>query len=347
MHTIDAVTPCNFPIAFSQVREDPQLDLHALQNIKPDARILMIGSGGDTLLHLATSHSFKSIDVVDANASQLKLCRLKCKLLEFSTNKRLQLLGHKDYDPELRLQEVTQVCRELDIDAKDLGPTEIIAHEGLDYLGRFERLFLEIQKNLKHTQKKLRQAQVLDPKSQRELQETFQEFFALPTLVSLFGPEATQNPQQDFDKHFLAQTQKFIANPTAYDSPFLHQFLCGAFQQKTYAWHDSNLQDLNPAIKFHQVPMHEHLKTSAKNSYDFIHLSNILDWLSVDEARDLLKNVKRCLSPEGKVLIRQLNSKLDIRGCAPFLNWDKKISEYYLQKDQSFFYRQIHCGSNS
>ena len=47
-------------------------------------------------------------------------------------------------------------------------------------------------------------------------------------------------------------------------------------------------------------------------SYDFVHLSNILDWLSPEEARATLDVAHAALRPGGWVLIRQLNSTLDI-----------------------------------
>ena len=350
MNYLEQVTQHEYPIAFSQVREDPRLDLQALQNCGSHARVLMIASGGDSLAYLACQKSIQSLNVLDANPAQILLSRLKIKLLELEPAERLQLLGHHQLAPEIRLHKISRLCQSMNIDIKALGSQTTLATEGLDYLGRFERLFHAMQNELSITIKnKLhsKQAFSLDPNNHAELQTLFQKYFSLPILTSLFGPEATQNPLQNFDTHFLQQTLSFLQKPEAYQSPFIQQFLCGKFLNHSYAWHSLQAQKNSAPIHYHNEIMYDFLKISDDASFDFIHLSNILDWLSPIQASELLAEVNRCLSPQGKVFIRQLNSSLNIRDCAPFLNWHIKASEFFLQQDQSFFYRQIHFGSKS
>ena len=348
--TLDDVTPLSFPIAFSQVREDPRLDLKALKTCGANPRVLMIASGGDSLAYLATQIPLSSISVLDANPAQIKLSRLKLKLLELPKIKRMQYLGHAPLAPTTRLQELCKICSELSFELSDLGPESIIASEGLDYLGRFERLFRAIQNKLSIKTKEALKPGLpgfIDQSVLDELKDVFHEHFSLPVLVSLFGEEATQNPHQNFESHFLEQTLKFLQKPGALHSPFIQQFLCGEFHQRAYAWHSLPPQILNTPIDYLNLPMCTFLASAPDESFDFIHLSNILDWLNPNQAHDLLRNVHRCLSPSGKVFIRQLNSSLDIRACSPFFNWHTKTSEFFLQQDQSFFYRQIHFGSKA
>ena len=76
-------------------------------------------------------------------------------------------------------------------------------------------------------------------------------------------------------------------------------------------------------------------------SVDFLHLSNILDWLSADEARETLAAAHHALRPGGRLIIRQLNSSLDIPSLFPALAWDKGQGRRLQLTDRSFFYPEI------
>jgi S-adenosylmethionine-diacylglycerol 3-amino-3-carboxypropyl transferase len=81
-----------------------------------------------------------------------------------------------------------------------------------------------------------------------------------------------------------------------------------------------------------------------KESYDLVHLSNILDWLSPAEASRTLELAWQALRPAGVVFIRQLNSTLDIPTLGPMFRWDTQRGEELLRRDRSFFYRHLHLG---
>jgi S-adenosylmethionine-diacylglycerol 3-amino-3-carboxypropyl transferase len=80
---------------------------------------------------------------------------------------------------------------------------------------------------------------------------------------------------------------------------------------------------------------------------DFIHLSNILDWLSPDAARATLAAAHRALKLGGFVLIRQLNSSLNIPALFPSLTWHHDEGRRLQLADRSFFYPQIHLASRT
>ena len=79
-------------------------------------------------------------------------------------------------------------------------------------------------------------------------------------------------------------------------------------------------------------------------AFDFVHLSNILDWLSPDEARATLDLAWRALRPGGWTLIRQLNSNLDIQALGERFQWQRTPAEALHNRDRSFFYRGLHLG---
>jgi S-adenosylmethionine-diacylglycerol 3-amino-3-carboxypropyl transferase len=76
----------------------------------------------------------------------------------------------------------------------------------------------------------------------------------------------------------------------------------------------------------------------------FIHLSNVLDWLSPEQAAATLELAREALVPGGYVLIRQLNSTLDIPALGPQLQWLAELGRELHARDRSFFYRFIHVG---
>ena len=79
-------------------------------------------------------------------------------------------------------------------------------------------------------------------------------------------------------------------------------------------------------------------------SFDFIHLSNILDWLSPEQARDTLDLAWAALRPGGWTLIRQLNSVLDVPTLGSRFNWLSEEAAELHANDRSFFYRELHLG---
>ena len=77
-----------------------------------------------------------------------------------------------------------------------------------------------------------------------------------------------------------------------------------------------------------------------------VHLSNVLDWLDPDAATGTLRNAWSCVAPGGWVVLRQLNSTLDIRalGEAAGWEWDTAWSAELSALDRSFFYSRLHVG---
>ena len=76
--------------------------------------------------------------------------------------------------------------------------------------------------------------------------------------------------------------------------------------------------------------------------FDFIHLSNILDWLAPEEARATLDLAWKALRPGGCTFIRQLNSSLEIEKLGGRFEWQDTTKLH--ERDRSFFYRKLHLG---
>ena len=328
------------PLAFSQVREDPLVDLNVLRSIESNnCRVLMIASGGDTLAHLASQKNIQSIDAVDANPAQLNLSQLKLKLLEFPTDYRLRILGHHPFG---RLADLQSLAKEIGFDLESLGPLHLLEESGPDFAGRYEQLFAAIQNKI--TKKNIELFNQSFDLISESLKEVYDEFFDLDLLIRLFGKEATQNPVQKFGDHFFERTRLFMSKEGCKNSPFLNQMLLGRFEENLYEWLKLPEMEERAKVSFTRAFMLDHMKGIDSESYDFIHLSNILDWLTESQAEELMRQTRRLLTQGGKTVIRQLNSSLDIKAAGSFFKWETDREKELLDRDKSFFYRALHIG---
>lgn len=346
------------PIAFAQVREDASLDLALLEQM-PGRKLrgIMIASGGCTAAALAASDRFSELHLVDINPAQLALCRLKLHLLTTATpNERMEVLGHRPLDAGHRAARIIQALSVLNLEADALGPMSMVAEYGPDHVGRYELLFARLRAELAAHERGLfrvlreqtperRLAQVR-PETDlgQALDEAFDRVMALPTLVQLFGVEATRNSRQPFSRHFAERTRAAIAELPTHDNPYLWQMLLGRFpDQVAYPWLTSPKPDEMPRIEERPGTMDSALQHCG-GGIDFVHLSNILDWLAPEQAARTLELAHDALRPGGQVIIRQLNSTLDIPALAPRLEWLPEQGREMHSRDRSFFYRLIHRG---
>jgi S-adenosylmethionine-diacylglycerol 3-amino-3-carboxypropyl transferase len=345
------------PVAFAQVREDPLLDAWVVERLGPHARVIMIASGGCTLAYLVACSRLAHVDVVDPNPAQLALARLKLYLLQTCDGTgRLALLGHACMPAAEREERLRKALQAIGVPADAMGPPRVWAEEGPDHAGRYERLFGQLREELEPHAAALaqllslrdpaEQARRVDPRAPlgRALDEAFDRAMALPILVHLFGEGATRNRVEPFARHFARRTRHVLATLPAGDNPYLWQILAGRYPPGAAApWLTAPAPDRLQDITWHTGAMTEALRR-APGTYDFVHLSNILDWLSPDEARATLDLAHAGLRPGGWTLVRQLNSTLDVPVLGTGFAWHTKEAEALHARDRSFFYRALHLG---
>ncbi len=318
----------------------------------------MIGSGGCTIAALAQESTVQTIHVVDPNPAQLILCKIKLYLLEhFEISMRTRLLGHDSMAQERRLELSEDLASSFDIKLEDLGTLSDIAVLGLDYCGRYEAIFRAIRdKFLQQTELELEELFSLNdtiaqkdwitdhPNFTSDLAYILNELMDLPILQQLFGPEATRNRITDFSKHFHERTLWCLNNFRAQSNPYLWQMLMAKNPPNhSVMWLQLPQQQSKITYRFFETSIQDYL-VQVDEKYDYIHLSNVLDWLSEEEAHQLLESTWSRLQNNGYTLIRQLNSDLAIRQLGdPFL-WRVEESDRLHANDRSFFYRILHLG---
>jgi S-adenosylmethionine-diacylglycerol 3-amino-3-carboxypropyl transferase len=346
------------PLAFAQVREDAVQDVWLAARQGGPLRVLMTASGGCTAAALAASGYVRQLHLVDPNPAQLALTRLKLRLLETAaTADRLRILGHAPMPAVQRRARLTAELDALGLPADALGPIGVVAALGPDFAGRYERLFVALRAAMADSGAALEAVlQLTDPREQarrvgpgtalgRALDDAFDQVFCLDNLVCLFGAAATANRVEPFARHFAARTRHVLATMPAADNPYLWQMLAGRFPAAASApWLAAAPSPQMPGVTWTSDVMDAALRAAAPGSFDLIHLSNILDWLKPADARATLELARTALRPGGRVVIRQLNSALDVRSAGSLFSWDA-CSEALHARDRSFFYRALHIGA--
>ena len=319
------------PVAFAQVREDPTMDLALLERLGSGLRVVMIASGGCTAASLIASGRTSHVHLIDANPAQIAMARSKLALLlEASFEQRMRLLGHTRQDPDQRRRDGLSLLCSLQLPPDIFGEVEVWSKLGLDQCGRYELLFAELRR------------QLAEQPSTRD--EAFRRVMSQENLVALFGPGATANRAKDFWQHFLCQTERALAIDPSMSGPFLSQMLRGCFASRPHHW-----LALAPPARWPVVTWEVHaalpaLRRLEAKSCDFLHLSNILDWVPIEEARQTLEQAARILRPGGLMALRQLNSTLPVRRLGERVKWHESLSDSLLARDASFFYREFHVG---
>ena len=346
------------PLAFAQVREDPQIDAALLEGFGGKARVVMIASGGDTAALLVARGMAAHLHLVDANPAQLALTRLKLHLLrQPQPPGRGEILGHRHLPGEERARALATLREELALPEAMFGPPEFVAEAGPDYAGRYEVLFRHLREHFAAHRAEVAALMSLDdPAAQARLvapgtalrgalDQAFDTVMCLENLVALFGAEATRNPVQSFSRHFAGRTLHALATLPARTNPFLTQLLLDPPNEAGLPdWLLAAAPTRWPEAVYMNAPMVDALRDLPEGKADFIHLSNILDWLSPEAAAETLSLAGRALRPGGMTVVRQLNSSLNIPPLGPHFGWLDGLAKQWHRRDRSFFYRALHVG---
>lgn len=343
-----AVEAAGLPLAFAQVREDPRLDLELASVLPADATVVMIASGGETAVRLGAL-PLKNLHLVDMNPAQLALTRMKWHLAgDGDSGEVAALLGHApmaDRDERLR-----RVFGELGLEDEVFGPIDFLAEHGPDHAGRYERTFAKLREVLEpwsvEMAAMLRSGALADGLGEA-MDAAFAKVMSLPNLVRLFGEAATQNPRREFHEHFAWRTREVIRRLPVSSNPFLWQILAGRFPEgHRYDWlQEPTVMRAEPV--YHHGRMDEVLASMKESSVDLVHLSNILDWLTVDEASETLAHAHRALKPGGRLILRQLNSTLEVEELGAGLVWNTALGNAMEARDRSYFYPRIFVATRA
>jgi S-adenosylmethionine-diacylglycerol 3-amino-3-carboxypropyl transferase len=259
-------------------------------------------------------------------------------------------------DIRVRESQLRAYLEDISPDENVLGQIDLVARLGPDHAGRYEVLFDRLRQQLsphrlalddvlmRRNPEEQRQLVAPETKLGTALDAAYDEVLSLPNLVRLFGSEATNNPVEAFARHFARRTRHALATLPAADNPYLWQMLAGRFPPGVHSpWLTMKPADRLPGIALTRAAMTEAL-AAHREEFDYVHLSNILDWLTPQEAARTLQLAWQALRPRGYVMIRQLNSSLNIPAAGEQFEWQVGDAQSLHAADRSFFYRELHLG---
>jgi len=313
------------PLQFAVVREDPAVEKAVVEEFGCE-KLLLIGSGGCTALALRGWFPDAALTLVDPNVAQLRHIETKLRVLAAP--------GGPERDA-----------------AFNIGTAEPAA---LHECGNFESLF-----------RLFRQTLDLFILPQVEWEERLEagardwdDVFAHPywpvafdlafgdsLLTEMFGPEAVQHaPRGSYPGYFRERLEAALQAPDLATNPYVHHVFLGKYLHNPEAWPAflrEPPRDLDP-FDCHAVGLAD---VEDFGAFDFVHISNVLDWMDAGSCHNLAHRLARELAPGACVLWRQLNDPRDLVGLfAPTFRFDGARDARLLALERAAFYDQVHLG---
>lgn len=293
-------------ISFYYTREDSGPEIFAVSNAinsgvsKPS--ILMIGSGGETLIDLLSIPRPLNIDVIDMNSHQLELCKFKIS----------QLLSFDTY-------------------------SNIDTH----FSGKFEKIFSRIREIFNYQgEDKLSTYIATSSQGQQKLKYIVNNLFSNENLAHVFSDRATKFSSESFADHFYNVFVKACQNFRQSRSTAKNIFNIIDGEDITLSKH--MLDAFNLYYHNHYVTYtlgnFESLKSNEK--YDIVSISNIGDWMPIEQYKELLASVREKLKPNGVVVARKLLGDYSLEQILRENSFKcRNIT------DNTFFYSEVCLGS--
>ena len=166
----------------------------------------------------------------------------------------------------------------------------------------------------------------------------FATFFSDPLLEAMFGPDATQHAAPgSYTGYFQRVFERGLLREDARDNPFLHHVLLGHYLDREGCL-PHYLASPAPAYRFafHEARVDDSIDLAA---FDFVNLSNILDWMSAEDIARLFAKVRSELRPDAVVMWRQLNNERELETeLNDLFDFDTSWQRSLLARDRSLFY---------
>ncbi|MCA8970430.1 MAG: DUF3419 family protein [Planctomycetes bacterium] len=311
-------------IQFAVVREDATIECAIVHELERRSALL-VASGGCTALALASACPELAQTLVDPNPAQLELVRRKASLLS---------------------------DREVPPSRFGVGNDDPTA---LHECGNFERLF----RLLRH---------VLDlfvvastERARRfETDEAWDDVFDTPywprafelafsegMLVTMFGPAAIQHAAPgSYPEYFRGRIEAALRRDDRSSNPYLHHLLLGRYSAEPAAWPEYLRLRADFGAGFApEIVRGTLLDIRSFEPFDFVGLSNVMDWMDDDACTELAKRLADELQPGAAVLWRQLNDPRDLLGrFDTAFEFDADRDARLLARERSAFYDAVHLG---
>lgn len=352
--------------AFSQVREDPRIELRVIQELakrqQDPLRVMLVASGGCTALSLLSHPAIAKIEAIDLNPAQLHLVELRRQaLLHLSLEDQLRLIGaDKSTSDRDRLSLYAKFSPNLPTSTKVFWDARLEQIGfGVNQVGRFEQLFRQLAE--KFTQIGIAPLQEpLIAVQHPHWRNIFEQVFERDRLIEAFG-EAAVNYSMDrsFGEHFADVFAQALQRFSPNENYFLTQVWGDRYTSELkgegvplylQASAQNDIRTLGTErLRLHQGAFVDCLQQLAKSEkFDLIQFSNISDWMPLSNLHQMLNEIVNCLKSGGAIIGRRLNGDHNLAEImAEHIMIDRSLSKELLASDRSFFYREVVLGFRS
>lgn len=322
MYRVDPSKPAE-TLLYAVIREDARLEADLIHRLGAK-ELLCVASGGCTALSLAARFPKLKVAAFDTNKTQLDHVMAKA---EAARRRDLRALNVENASSRGLNQ-----CGELERVFRLLRAffEEFIAphHELLAFFTRARRLE-ELD------------AMVLRWTTSRYWRAAFHACFGDELVLTTLGERPPQWAKEGtHPTYFQKAFERGLRRDAAPENPFLQHVFLGGYRKEnapTYA-------RLGGALQVELV--HGTLLDVPRLArFGVVSLSNLLDGLSDDEIR-VWVDALCTLAPGSVVLLRQLNSKKDLRPYfEPHFSFDSALGRSYFLRERSLVYNRVEVAT--
>jgi len=311
---------------FAQVREDPLLEMEALRPTAADTTVV-VGSGGCTALSLLAGGG--RVVAVDNNATQNHLIELKVAAVALlPLRDAVPFLGGASESGELRMSTYAVLRGSLtpsarvywDAHASDVRGGVITA----GVTERFIRLIVRVLKACVHPRTRIDRlltctslveqrvfyARVWNSWRWRAL---FRLLLARRSFERVYDPVSLRNARNSsFPEHFRSLAEHALTQLPVANNYFLYQMLTGRYPAAVAGGVPPYLSERGAAALVEGLSsllivdgtFTEYLRSCPDHSITGFALSNICEWLSLEEIDELFAEIVRVARPGARLCFR-------------------------------------------
>lgn len=349
---------------FAQVREDPRAEITALAP-RPTDRVVVVSSGGCTTLSLLAV-SGGEVHSVDLNATQNHLVELKhAAVSRLSRVNAIRFLGGLEAGPGERIASFVRLRDALTPDAQAYWDdrSDAIARGVLrsGVSERFIGLVAWVVTRLVQNPRRIRR--MLDARSVSEQRELFAKEWngvrwrlLFKVLLNRWAMARSYDPAffehaqlASFAEHFRKLADHALCDIPTVDNYFLHEMLTGRYPVERLngvppylsCCGARSIAEGKGSLVLVDGAFTDHLRTLPSRSVDCFALSNICEWMSADEIRDLFLEVERTAAPGARVVFRNFVGHTVLPSGLTRLREDEALGEALTRTDRSVVQARI------
>ncbi len=350
---------------FAQVREDPRLEIEALEPGPADS-IVIVGSGGCTALSLLAAGAGR-VTAVDVNRAQNHLIELKVAALTvLSRAESLAFLGATSCARRVRLEAYDDLRSHLtprargywDAHRSDVG--DGVLNAGVTE--RFIRAVVRVLRLTVHSRARIERMLACDTiEAQRSLLERewntarWRAFFYLLLNRAVFrrayDPAFFAHLERpSFADHFRSRAEHALAELSVRDNYFLHHMLIGRYPVDVadgvppYLSEEActSMATSRARLTLVDGTVTDHLRSLPDGSVAGFAISNICEWLAPRDVDALFAEIGRTAAPNARLCFRNFVGWTEVPPrFQRLITEDRARGEEMMQRDRSMVQRRF------